>query len=119
MEVLSGPFPIFQMGPGNEARSMAGAHCKSAKGSQHSLSVTTKTTQCNIYSNSVTSKQIIGQLRTMELGTIKARPRSAVRASNHAQYAVNRKYGGCLDSKSRENWPIAFAIRHPIPILAV
>ena len=27
------------------------------------------------------------------LGTIKARPRSAVRASNHAQYAVNRKYG--------------------------
>ena len=27
------------------------------------------------------------------LRTIKARPRSAVRASNHAQYAVNRKYG--------------------------
>ena len=27
------------------------------------------------------------------LGTIKARPRSAVRVSNHAQYAVNRKYG--------------------------
>ena len=24
----------------------------------------------------------------------------------------------CLDSKSRENWPIAFAVRHPIPILA-
>ena len=29
----------------------------------------------------------------VHLGTIKARPRSAVRASNHAQYAVNRKYG--------------------------
>ena len=27
------------------------------------------------------------------LGTIKARPRSAVRAPNYAQYAVNRKYG--------------------------
>ena len=27
------------------------------------------------------------------LGTIKARPRSAVWASNRAQYAVNRKYG--------------------------
>ena len=27
------------------------------------------------------------------LGTIKARPRSVVRTSNHAQYAVNRKYG--------------------------
>ena len=52
------------------------------------------------------------------LGTIKARPRSAVRASNHAQYG-QPEVRSCLDSKSRENWPIAFTVRHPIPILAV
>ena len=35
---------------------------------------------------------IIG-MSYMDHGTIKARPRSAVGASNDAQYAVNRKYG--------------------------
>ena len=40
-------------------------------------------------------------------------PRSTVRALNHT------KVWSCLDFRSRENWPIAFAVRYPIPILVL
>ena len=53
------------------------------------------------------------------LGTIKARPRSAGACIKPRPICGQPEVRSCLDSKSRENWPIAFAVRHPIPILAV